>query len=144
MDDAAEQQHARTGAELPHLVENLFRHRYGRMVVGLVRVLGPERLDLAEDVVQEALLRALRTWGQDGVPAEPDAWVFRVARNLAVDALRKGAVAARAAQQLAEWAAGEPADAASPDRPADDTLRMMFTCCHPSVPPDTRVPLVLK
>jgi RNA polymerase sigma-70 factor (ECF subfamily) len=129
--------------ELPQLVEHLFRHRYGRMVASLVRVLGAHRLDLAEDVVQEAMMRALRTWPAEGVPERPDAWVFRVARNLALDTLRRSAVAARAEQELARWAADEPPPAAR-EGIADDTLRMMFTCCHPMVPPETRVPLVLK
>lgn len=128
---------------LPQLVEHLFRHAYGRMVAGLVRVLGADRLELAEDVVQEAMLRALRTWPAEGVPDRPDAWVFRVARNLALDALRQRAVAARAERELVRWANDEPA-AIVDDGIADDTLRMMFTCCHPAVPPDTRVPLVLK
>jgi RNA polymerase sigma-70 factor (ECF subfamily) len=131
----------------PHeLVEDLFRHRYGRMVAGLVRVLGAERLDLAEDVVAEAFLRGLRTWPAEGVPERPDAWIFRVARNLALDTLRRRAVASRAEEELVRWAAGErEAERAEPgDGPADDTLRMMFTCCHPALPSDTRVPLVLK
>jgi RNA polymerase sigma-70 factor (ECF subfamily) len=130
----------------PHeLVDDLFRHKYGRMVAGLVRVLGAERIDLAEDVVAEAFLRGLRTWPAEGVPERPDAWIFRVARNLALDTLRRRSVASNAEEQLVRWAAGERPEAAEPgDGPADDTLRMMFTCCHPALPADTRVPLVLK
>ena len=129
----------------PHeLVEDLFRHRYGRLVAGLVRRLGPARLDLAEDVVAEAFLRALRAWPAEGVPERPDAWVFRVAKNLALDTLRRREESAVA--ELADAApAAERAERAEPgDGPADDTLRMMFTCCHPALPADTRVPLVLK
>jgi RNA polymerase sigma-70 factor (ECF subfamily) len=129
---------------LPQLVEHLFRHRYGEMVAGLVRVLGPDRLALAEDVVQEALLRALRTWPATGVPERPDAWVFRVARNLACDALRRHAVARRVEEELAQWAAPAATSPAPIDGPADDTLRMMFLCAHPDVPVEARVPLVLK
>ena len=66
----------------PEIVDDLFRHRYARLVAGLCRVLGPAHLELAEDVVQEAMLRALRVWPTEGVPDEPHAWVFRVARNL--------------------------------------------------------------
>jgi len=133
-------------APLPQLVEHLFRHRYGEMVAGLCRVLGPDRLELVEDVVQEALLRALRTWPADGVPERPDAWVFSVARNLAFDALRHRTIAARKERELLQWAAPEQglADAEPREGPADDTLRMMFVCAHPDVPPETRVPLVLK
>jgi RNA polymerase sigma-70 factor (ECF subfamily) len=134
----------------PHeLVEDLFRHRYGRLVAGLVRRLGAARLDLAEDVVAEAFLRALRAWPAEGVPERPDAWVFRVARNLALDMLRRraelGGMDGFADAELAQPAAPVVAGRAEPDDgPADDTLRMMFTCCHPALPPDTRVPLVLK
>lgn len=128
----------------PGLVEHLFRHRYGEMVAGLVRVLGPERLDLVEDVVQEALLRALRNWPVEGVPDRPEAWVFRVARNLAVDALRRRRIAARAEDELGRWAATAGGTAEAPDGVADDTLRMIFACSHPALPPDARVPLVLK
>ena len=130
----------------PHeLVEDLFRHRYGRLVAGLVRRLGPSRIDLADDVVAEAFLRALRAWPAEGVPDQPDAWVFRVAKNLALDTLRSRAGLVGADLGADERAAQPDAARAEPgDGPADDTLRMMFTCCHPALPTDTRVPLVLK
>ncbi len=131
----------------PELVDELFRHRYARMVTGLCRVLGPGRLDLAEDVVQDAMLRALRVWPADGVPADPAAWLFRVAKNLALDALRRQRVAARVEAALQQWAAerddGPPAPR-EPDHVDDDTLRMLLLCSHPAVPADARVPLILK
>ena len=130
----------------PDLVADLFRHRYGRMVAGLCRVLGPSRLDLAEDVVQEALLRALRTWPTDGVPANPESWVFAVARNAALDALRRQRIGRQVEAELQRWAA-EPAPTATASEPGsidDDTLRMLFLCSHPDVPADARVPLLLK
>lgn len=135
---------------LPALVEHFYRHRYGDMVSSLCRVLGPGRLDLAEDVVQEAMLRALRRWPAEGAPDRPDAWLFRVARNLAVDALRRGKLAREIEPRLERWARGEAARTAddpaggAPEAVADDTLRMMFTCSHPAVPEEARVPLVLK
>lgn len=138
-------------ARAPHeLVEVLFRHRYGRLVASLVRRLGPARIDLAEDVVAEAFLRALRAWPAEGIPERPDAWVFRVAQNLALDTLRRRAELADADHldansSTTERAAQPDAARAEPDDgPTDDTLRMMFTCCHPALPADTRVPLVLK
>ncbi len=131
---------------LPTLVDDLFRHRYGRMVAGLCRVLGPGRLDLVEDVVQEALMRALRVWPAEGTPDHPEAWVFQVARNLALDSLRRQKVGARIEAELQRWAAAEavPVHAAEPDTITDDTLRMLFLCSHPEVPPDARLPLILK
>ncbi|MEZ6036973.1 MAG: sigma-70 family RNA polymerase sigma factor [Planctomycetota bacterium] len=135
----------------PDLVDDLFRHRYARMVSGLCRVLGPAHLDLAEDVVQEALVRAMRVWPAEGVPDQPDKWVFRVARNLAFDSLRRQKIATRVGDELQRWAEAEAAhdargaaDAREPHAIDDDTLRMLFLCTHPSVPPDARVPLTLK
>lgn len=128
----------------PDVVADLFRHRYARMVAGLCRVFGPGRLDLAEDVVQEALLRALRTWPAEGLPEQPEAWVFRVARNLAFDSLRRQRVAARVEGELQQWAAQSETAAADPEHIDDDTLRLLFLCSHPAVPADARVPLILK
>src|SRR5690349_14982598 len=71
------------------LIEHLFRRQAGRMVAHLTRLLGPANLDLAEETVQEAMLRALGTWPDQGVPHNPQAWLFRVAHNAAIDALRR-------------------------------------------------------
>jgi DNA-directed RNA polymerase specialized sigma24 family protein len=70
------------------LVEHFFRHEAGRLHGALIRLLGVHNLALAEDVAQEALLRALRNWSMGGVPANPSAWITQVAMNLARDALR--------------------------------------------------------
>jgi len=129
---------------LPHLVDDLFRHRYGGMVASLCRVLGPGRLDLAEDVVQEALLRALRIWPAEGVPDNPEAWVFRVARNLALDSLRRQKVTSRIETELQQWAGETASVTEQHEGLRDDTLRMLFLCSHPAVPADARVPLILK
>jgi RNA polymerase sigma-70 factor (ECF subfamily) len=128
------------------LVDDLFRHKYGRMVAGLCRVLGPSRLDLVEDVVQDAMLRALRTWPVQGVPDNPEAWVFRVARNLALDRLRRQKLAAKVEGELQLWAEREASrhEPPAPAEIADDTLRLLFLCSHPAVPADARVPLILK
>ncbi len=113
-----------------------------------MRALGPEHLDLAENAVQEAFLRAMRTWPVHGLPERPDAWLYRTARNAALDALRRSArFAARAAALAGEIAAG--ADGAPPDahfarEVVDDALRLMFLCCHPALPPASRVALTLK
>lgn len=127
----------------PDLVDGLFRHRYGQLVAQLCKVLGPGRLDLCEDMVQEAVLRALRTWPAAGVPDDPTAWLFRVARNAAFDALRRQRIGAAAHERLAEGRS-EGAEAQEPPAIADDTLRLLFVCAHPDVPADARVPLLLK
>lgn len=114
------------------------------MVAVLTRILGPAHLDLAEDVVQEALAQALRTWPFRGVPQNPAAWLVQVAKNRALDALRRDASLARLApkeEEIRSWAA-------SPDEPGredlDDQLRMIFICCQPAVPAEARVALTLK
>lgn len=124
------------------LADHAFRHEYGRLVAGLVRRYGPGRLDLAEDAVQTALLRAVQTWPRRGVPDDPAAWLRRAARNAAVDALRREATAdaARAAVALPAAVGTEPDDSSV----ADESLRLLFTCCHPALAPESRVALALK
>jgi len=72
-------------AKVSQVVEHLFRHESGKLVATLTRIFGLEHLGLAEDVVQEALVRALQTWPFYGVPQNPAAWIMRVSRNLALD-----------------------------------------------------------
>jgi RNA polymerase sigma-70 factor (ECF subfamily) len=126
--------------EVGALVEHLFRHSAGHMVSRLARWLGAARLDLAEEAVQDALLRALATWPFRGVPAEPRGWLFQVARNRAVDLLR------REASLRGKLDGFDGRLEESPPAPAlgDDELAMIFMCCHPSLPPAARVALTLK
>src|SRR5437899_6788180 len=71
------------------LVEHFFRHEFGQLCAVLTRSLGVRRLDFVEDVVQAALVQALETWSRRGVPEDPAGWLYRTARNLAIDALRR-------------------------------------------------------
>src|SRR5881394_1347840 len=75
--------------EVSQVVEHLFRDESGKMVATLTRIFGIEHLTLAEDVVQEALSRALQTWPYRGVPENPSAWMMRASRNLALDVIRR-------------------------------------------------------
>src|SRR5574342_639270 len=75
--------------EVAQVIEHLFRHESGKMVATLTRIFGIEHLNLAEDVVQEALARALQTWPFYGVPKNPAAWIMRASRNLALDVVRR-------------------------------------------------------
>src|SRR5207302_11049683 len=72
-----------------HLIEHLFRHESAKMIATLTRIFGIEHLSLAEDVVQEALSRALETWPYRGIPEKPSAWIMRASRNLALDVIRR-------------------------------------------------------
>jgi RNA polymerase sigma-70 factor (ECF subfamily) len=132
--------------EIASVVEHLFRHEAGKMVATLTRIFGLEHLSLAEDVVQEALVRALQTWPFYGVPQNPAAWILRTSRNLALDVVRRAKVfrekEAQIVLQLDREDTGETASAQ--DGIADDRLRMIFVCCHPVISHDDQVALTLK
>jgi RNA polymerase sigma-70 factor (ECF subfamily) len=116
----------------------------------LTRIFGIEHLNRAEDVVQETLIRALQTWPYYGIPKNPSAWITQVAKNLALDLIRRDKVFRKKENEIArlmEQISGgsETADSEfRPDRIADDRLRMMFTCCHPKIPQEMQVSLALK
>jgi RNA polymerase sigma-70 factor (ECF subfamily) len=130
------------------VVEHLFRHEAGKMVAILTGIFGIEHLTLAEDVVQETLARALQTWPFYGVPKNPAAWIMRASRNLAVDVVRRQKVFRDKEAELIRLMEreGPTPDAAIFPEPeiTDDTLRMMFVCCHPSIPAEAQVALALK
>jgi RNA polymerase sigma-70 factor (ECF subfamily) len=134
--------------EVSQVVEHLFRHEAGKMVATLTGIFGLEHLTLAEDVVQEALVRALQTWPFYGVPKNPSAWLMRAARNLALDVVRRQKVFREKEPEiihLIESGVTAPDVTVVPDREiADDTLRLMFVCCHPLIPPEAQVALALK
>ena len=132
--------------EIDGVVDHLFRHAAGQMVSTLTRVFGPEHLSLAEEVVQEALISALQLWGMRGVPENPRGWLFRVARNRALDQLRRDA-SLRAKESDIVAALHEREDDPPPafaHELRDDQLRMMLMCCHPAIPRESRVALTLK
>ncbi len=118
------------------------------MVATLTRIFGIEHLTLAEDVVQEALARALQTWPFYGIPKNPAAWIMRASRNLALDVVRREKVFRNKESEIVQVMERESsaADAAIfPDQElADDRLRMMFVCCHPLVPAEAQVALALN
>jgi RNA polymerase sigma factor (sigma-70 family) len=130
------------------LVEHLFRHEAGKMVATLTRIFGIEHLTLAEDVIQEALARALQTWPYRGVPENPSAWIMRASRNLALDVIRRDKVFRTKAPEIARLIEGDgstPEAIIFPEHEiADDRLRMMFVCSHPVMPIEAQVALALK
>jgi RNA polymerase sigma factor (sigma-70 family) len=109
-----------------------------RIVAALIRITGD--WTLAEDCAQEALAQALEKWPADGVPANPGGWLMTVARNRAIDVLRRAAVEQR---KLAELAAVPPEEKPE-ERTGDDQLRLIFTCCHPALALEARVALTLR
>ena len=88
------------------LVDHFFRHESGKLVSLLTRVFGLHHLDLVEDVVQSAMLQALETWKLQGVPRDPAGWMYRVARNKALDLVRRRHVADRLASEVGRYQGG--------------------------------------
>ena len=130
-------------------MEHFFRHETGRLHGALIRLLGVSNFALAEDVAQEAMLRALRTWAMGGVPANPSAWITRVAMNLGRDALRRQRMAGgKESAIITHLELGAPAPPSAVVESAyeirDDALRLLFVCCHPLIAPDAQVVLALK
>jgi RNA polymerase sigma-70 factor (ECF subfamily) len=133
-----------SGARSRDALEEIFRAEYGRLVATLIRMLGD--FERAEELVQEALVAALERWPLAGVPENPGAWLMTTARNRALDHLRR-AKRLREKQPLlaAETEDGEPAAEDAPTGPlADDRLRLIYTCCHPALPPESRTALTLR
>ncbi|HEV8585439.1 MAG TPA: sigma-70 family RNA polymerase sigma factor [Methylomirabilota bacterium] len=130
------------GADLAEL----FRLEYARVVASVLRIV--RDVDAAEEVVQDAFAQALAHWPATGPPERPGAWLLTTARRRALDRLRGARRAdARAAALAYETALGAPdegPDVADPETIADDRLRLIFTCCHPALPADSRVALTLR
>ena len=126
------------------LLDHLFRHLAGRMTAHVTRLLGSARLDLAEEIVQEAMLRALDSWPYQGTPENPAGWLFRTARNAALDFLRHESLVERKRAAAGIPTAADPVETEFEDQLNDDELSMIFMCCHPEIPRDARVALSLK
>src|SRR5215470_16505999 len=131
------------------LDEHLFRRESGRIVATLTRIFGVHNLALAEDVVQDAFLRAMEVWKFRGVPDNPSAWLMATAKNCALDALRRERTARTFAPELgrlleSEWTLAPAVESLfGANEIKDDLLRMMFSCCHPRLSEDAQVALIL-
>jgi RNA polymerase sigma-70 factor (ECF subfamily) len=117
-------------------IERLYRDDYGRLLAGLIRVV--RDVGLAEDVLQEAFASAVEQW-PTSLPANPAAWLFGTAKHKAIDRIRKRAKEADHAAVLADLEA-DRSDGPAPE----DPLRLLFTCCHPSLAPEAQVALTLR
>ncbi|WP_044890370.1 RNA polymerase sigma factor [Myxococcus hansupus] len=130
------------------ILERVHREDYGRLVATLIRALDGD-FGAAEEVVQEAFAAALAQWPREGVPREPAAWLMRAARNKAVDRVRRGARLDARVGELEVVARIEQALAPLPDGAEwqavpDDSLRLLFTCCHPALSSESQVALALR
>jgi len=136
--------------EATEAIEGLFRRQSGRLVAIVTRYLGAQHLQLAEDVVQDALVRAMETWPFTGIPEDPSAWILQTARRRALDHLRRRSRWTIKQELLAnEIDAGLSAAVShlAPDVDdviVDSQLRMMVVCCHPALSAEAQVALILK
>src|SRR4030095_8483372 len=132
------------------IVDHLFRKQAGQMIATLTRTLGSRHLTVAEDAGQGALMTAMQQWPFRGVPGNPEAWLFQVARNRALDRLRHGRIVIEKEPVIARESASEQSPDAAPllrhELPPveDDQLGLLFLTCHPSLAPDARGGLALQ
>jgi RNA polymerase sigma factor (sigma-70 family) len=138
---------------IPHIeqtVELLFRHEWGKLITVLTKLFGPQNLQLAEDVVQDTLVKALGNWKIHGLPQNPSGWLFAAARNRAIDILRQQKRVHQFSKDIAPLLGSEytliptVTEIINTNTIEDDQLRMMFVCCHPSLSADAQVSLILK
>ncbi|HXJ21953.1 MAG TPA: DUF6596 domain-containing protein [Polyangia bacterium] len=127
-----------------------FRREAGRLTAALTRLFGVHNLALAEDVAQDALCRALEVWKFRGLPPNPSAWLMTTAKHRAVDVLRRERTARTFGPELERWLKTEwtltPTvdELFADDAIQDDQLRMMLSCCHPRLPEEAQVALILQ
>jgi RNA polymerase sigma-70 factor (ECF subfamily) len=140
----------RSMEQIRELLDSLYRVDSGRILATLIRLLGD--FDLAEEAMHEAFAAALSLWPRSGVPGNPRPWLISTARFKAIDTLRRRARFDASQDELvryleAQWSSGERSneeDSLEDDRLADDRLRLIFTCCHPSLAPEAHVALTLR
>src|SRR5688572_13692622 len=125
--------------------EHLFRTESGRMVAALTALLGFGQLPVIEDLVQDTLLQAMQTWRYRGMPGNPAGWLHRVARNKAIDYLRRKKRWEDISQRYVHLLQSEYTLAATvqdvfaEQEIKDSTVRMLFACCHPSIAVESQV-----
>jgi RNA polymerase sigma-70 factor (ECF subfamily) len=124
---------------LSRILENVIRTDGARVLAGLIRLAGD--FDAAEDALQEAYARALATWPRDGIPGNPAAWINTVSRRLVLDRLRRNRLTDLPDDLEAPLQEPEPENPSGID---DDRLRLLFTCCHPALPPLVSCALALR
>ena len=134
------------------LTDHLFRNEAKKMVAVLTKIFGTENLQTAEDVVQDTLLHAMQVWKFKGIPDNPSAWLFRVAKNKAIDIIRRNKHSVQFdfsdSEKIlltSEYTVNTAMENLwKEELIKDDLLRMMFACCHPDISEENQVTLILK
>ena len=129
-------------ADVQTLVDSVYRTESRRVLATLIRLLGD--FDMAEEAVHDAFIAAVEQWPREGMPANPRAWLVSTGRFKAIDTLRRRARFDASLGSLAIHLATTMAAASDPDAVEDDRLRLIFTCCHPALPPDAQIALTLR
>ena len=131
-------------ARVREAVDAVYRSDSRRVLATLIRLLGD--FDLAEEALHQAFAAALEQWERDGVPENPRAWLVTAGRFKAIDRVRRRARFDASANELAERLDAEARDAVETEHEGleDDRLRLIFTCCHPALPPDAQLALTLR
>src|ERR1700692_1687500 len=127
------------------LLDSLYRVDSGRILATLIRLLGD--FDLAEEAMHEAFASALSLWPSSGAPGNPRPWLISTARFKAIDTLRRRARFDASQNELVRYLEAQSSSAEKSneeDSLEDDRLRLIFTCCHPSLPPEGQVALTLR
>src|SRR5687768_9709158 len=136
--------------QVNQLVGHLFRHEAGKMAAVLTRMLGFGNLDTAQDIVQDTLLKAVTVWKYKGIPDNPSAWLYTVAKRKAIDTLRHQKLREQVNAEIAhamqsEWLLSPAVHNRFMENEIEDSqLRMIFACCHPSIPYESQIALTLK
>src|SRR6266566_4520491 len=132
------------GAGVRETVDAVYRTDSRRVLATLIRLLGD--FDLAEEALHDAFTAAVECWPRDGVPANPRAWLVSTGRFKAIDGMRRRARFDASLVELARRLDADTGDPAAWDEEsvADDRLRLIFTCCHPAIPPDAQIALTLR
>jgi len=127
-------------------VDHFFRHEAGRIVSLLTRIFGLRHLQVAEDMVQETLIAAWSQWSMGGIPDNPSAWVMTVAKRKVLNSLRREKTFGRIASGIdaPSFTETDLEEVFREERVGDSMLRMIFACCHPDLPPESRVAMTLK
>lgn len=135
-------------AEPNQLLDNFFRLEAGKMVSTLTRIFGLDNLDVAEDVVQDAMVKALQQWSFGNIPANPSGWIMQVAKNRTLDILRRQTLfqskQKEVVQEFGDKSQNGQSELFSESEIKDDQLRMIFACCHPAISPESQIALTLK
>jgi len=140
----------RDNQDYKKVIDNLFRREAGKITSVLTKIFGVKNLGLAEDVVQDTLLKALQQWPYSGIPENPAAWLYQSSKNRALDIIRKSNLTQKYSSEISElfkseWKLNQSVEEYfSENEIKDGQLRMMFTCCHPVLQGEAQVALALK